>query len=199
MRLALYCKNLLFGEALASLLSNEGNFDVIATSATPRPCITAAREQNAQAIVVDTTGLEKSDLEFLMGASAYANFGVVLIADDCEEYDSYEIDKLYSRAQGSQGLIKAIREVGDIFVRLPSGRVRHARADPNNKFDLSKREFEVASLVAKGYSNRKISQVVQLKEQSVKNLVSVIMRKLKCENRVQVALRLSKAKIEDEG
>jgi DNA-binding NarL/FixJ family response regulator len=41
-------------------------------------------------------------------------------------------------------------------------------------------------------SNRKISQITGLREQSIKNLVSVIMRKLHCENRVQVALKLAR-------
>jgi DNA-binding NarL/FixJ family response regulator len=56
---------------------------------------------------------------------------------------------------------------------------------------LTKRELEVAQLVAQGMPNRRIASVLQLQEQSIKNLVSAVMRKLDCENRVQVALRLS--------
>ena len=56
---------------------------------------------------------------------------------------------------------------------------------------LTKRELEVAQLVAQGMPNRRIAAVLQLQEQSIKNLVSAVMRKLDCENRVQVALRLS--------
>ena len=56
---------------------------------------------------------------------------------------------------------------------------------------LTKRELEVAQLVAQGMPNRRIAAVLQLQEQSIKNLVSSVMRKLDCENRVQVALRLS--------
>jgi len=148
--------------------------------------------------VVDSTGLEKNELEFLMGARAYGDFGVALVKGEKEDFSSYGVDLLYSRGDGSLGLIREIREVGNAFVRSPTGRVRESRGAYGNKFELSRREFEVAQLVAKGYSNRKISEVVGLKEQSVKNLVSVIMRKLKCENRVQVALRLSAAKIEEE-
>ena len=37
---------------------------------------------------------------------------------------------------------------------------------------------------------RRIGQIMGLQEQSVKNLVSVVMRKLNCENRVQVALKM---------
>jgi DNA-binding NarL/FixJ family response regulator len=61
---------------------------------------------------------------------------------------------------------------------------------------LTYREYEVAEFVSKGYSNRRISEVSGLREQSVKNLVSVIMRKLQCENRTQVALKLLNAEVE---
>lgn len=56
---------------------------------------------------------------------------------------------------------------------------------------LTRRETEVAQYVAKGLGNRRISQVLSLQEQSVKNLVSAIMRKLNCENRTTVALKLT--------
>ena len=63
---------------------------------------------------------------------------------------------------------------------------------------MTKREYEVAALVAKGFSNRRVAEVTGLREQSIKNLVSVVMRKLKCENRVQVALRLANASVGEE-
>ena len=47
-------------------------------------------------------------------------------------------------------------------------------------------------MVAKGFTNAKIAESMALKEQSVKNLVSTVIRKLHCENRVQVALRLQR-------
>jgi DNA-binding NarL/FixJ family response regulator len=46
-------------------------------------------------------------------------------------------------------------------------------------------------------SNRRIAHVTGLREQSIKNLVSVVMRKLNCENRVQVALKLVNAQVDD--
>lgn len=131
-----------------------------------------------------------------MGARAYGDFAIILVTAEGEDYTGCGADKVYSRALGSSGLISAVRELGGAFLRPSTGRVRESRAHYGNRFELSRREFEVASLIAKGYSNRKISEVVTLREQSVKNLVSVILRKLKCENRVQVALRLAAAKVE---
>jgi len=53
---------------------------------------------------------------------------------------------------------------------------------------LSKRELDVAVEIAKGKTNREIAATYKLREQSIKNLASSIMRKLKVENRVKVAL-----------
>jgi DNA-binding NarL/FixJ family response regulator len=73
---------------------------------------------------------------------------------------------------------------------IPVMEVREGKRGYRRGNNLSHREFQVAEYVSKGYSNRTISEVSGLQEQSVKNLVSVVMRKLNCENRTQVALRL---------
>ena len=54
--------------------------------------------------------------------------------------------------------------------------------------DLTPREQDVAVGVAKSLSNREIATAHKLAEQSVKNLVSAVMKKMKVANRVQVAL-----------
>ncbi len=196
MRIALCCKEPLFCQALASLLSHEGNFDVVACEPNARSSVTAAKDHRAQVILIDSQGLDSRELEFLMGARAYGEFGVGILSAENENFADSGVDQVFKRSGTANSLIKGIREIGGRFVRATTGRTQESRRTYDNPFDLSRREFEVASLVAKGFSNRKISEAVTLKEQSVKNLVSVIMRKLKCENRVQVALRLSQARIE---
>lgn len=192
MRIALCCKEPLFREALASLLGHEGNFDVVAKTSEPRACITGTKEQRAQIIVVDTRGLDQSDLEFLMGARAYGDFGVVMIADEdeAEQFAQYTIDAMRTRNSEFE-LFKAIRDVGASFIKTAPSRGRNTRGTKVSELELTRRECEVALLVAKGYSNRRIAAVTGLREQSIKNLVSVVMRKLKCENRVQIALRMA--------
>jgi len=198
MRIAICSKEPLFREALGSLLSHEGNFDVVAKESQPRACLTAAKEQRANIIVVDGDTMEPNELEFFMGARAYGDFGIAVVGRE-EEHDrlaAHQADALITRDKGGMALFKALREMAGQFVRVPTGRVRDGRSHGyNSEFELTRREFEVASLVAKGFSNRRIAAVTGLREQSIKNLVSVIMRKLKCENRVQVALRLTHASI----
>lgn len=198
MRIALCSKEPLFREALASLLSHEGNFDVVAKETQPRTCLSAAKEHRANIIVVDGDSLEQNELEFFMGARAYGDFGIAVVARDAdrEKLAAHQPDAVISRESGGQPMFKALRDMSAQFVKMPTGRVREGRSSGyNSEFELTRREFEVASLVAKGFSNRRIAAVTGLREQSIKNLVSVIMRKLKCENRVQVALRLTAATV----
>lgn len=196
MRIAVCSPETLCGEALASLLSHEGKFDVVALASNPRACLAATKEHRAQLILLAGVGLQSNDLEFLMGARAYGDFGIVLIGGK-GLYDpkDHNIDAILGMESDSQTLFKMIREVGGTFVRTPGPRVRERRQNYGAGIELTRREYEVATLVSKGFSNRRIAEVTGLQEQSIKNLVSVIMRKLKCENRVQVALRLTSAAI----
>ena len=107
---------------------------------------------------------------------------------------SVPIDTEVERNANGIELIRAIREAkfGEELASMGKGvRVRERMTPYGMAQDLSPRELEVAQLVAKGLPNRRIATITGLQEQSVKNLVSTIMRKLRCENRVQVALCLS--------
>ena len=53
---------------------------------------------------------------------------------------------------------------------------------------MTERERQVCLGVARGKSNRDISNELHLQEQSIKNLVSSALRKAKADNRVQLAL-----------
>lgn len=199
MRLAVCSKEPLFRECLASLLSNEGNFDVVARESEPRPCLIASKDNRANIIVVDGSTISDSELEFFMGARAYGDFAIAVVAgnDQAEAISQKQPDAVITRDMYGPNLFRTLRELGSQFIRgNATGRVRESRKRGyRGDFDLTRREFEVASLVAKGYSNRRVAATTGLREQSVKNLVSLIMRKLKCDNRVQLALRLTHATV----
>jgi predicted ATPase/DNA-binding SARP family transcriptional activator/DNA-binding CsgD family transcriptional regulator len=56
---------------------------------------------------------------------------------------------------------------------------------------LTRREREVATLVAKGYTNRRIAEELYLSERTVSTHVSRILKKLKVRSREHVAVRVS--------
>lgn len=199
MRVALCSKEGLFGEALASLLDHQGSFQVVSTERSPRDLINAAKEYRAQVMLVDSFELDRNELQFLLGARAFGDFAIVLIVSESEREDYVEtpVDRLISRESGAQELFGALEELGGSVKLVARPYVRESRRSYGNGNDLTRREYEVAQLVAKGMSNRKIAQITGLREQSIKNLVSVIMRKLHCENRVQVALKLTRSGVVD--
>ncbi len=193
MRVAICSKEGLFGEALASLLDHQGHYQVVSAETNPRNLIAAAKDHRAQVLIVDSFQLDRNDLQFLLGARAFGDFGVVLIVaeDEKDQFVDVPVDRIVGRQSSAGDLFTALEDLGG---KVYVGRtfIRESRRAYGAGNDLTRREFEVAQLVAKGMSNRKISQVTGLREQSIKNLVSVIMRKLNCENRVQVALKLSR-------
>jgi len=196
MRIALCCREALFCDALASLIDGHGRFQVVANEPDIRTLINAAKQHIAHIIIVDALGLDASDLQFLLGARAFGDFSVILVTHGDVELPDGAVDRVVSRNEPSGALFHALLELGG---SASSTRpvVREGRKPYGVREDnvLSRREYEVAQLVAKGMSNRRVAQVTGLREQSVKNLVSVIMRKLHCENRVQVALKLVNAPV----
>jgi DNA-binding NarL/FixJ family response regulator len=58
---------------------------------------------------------------------------------------------------------------------------------------LSSNEQKAAQFLARGASNQEIAAAMGCSEQSVKNYMRQLMRKLGCKNRVQLLLKLSRA------
>lgn len=58
--------------------------------------------------------------------------------------------------------------------------------------DLTPREHEVAQLVANGYTNKQIGDQLNVSEQTVKNHIQSIFRKLALSNRVELTIRVRK-------
>jgi DNA-binding NarL/FixJ family response regulator len=175
-------------------LDHQGNFQVVATERSPRELINAAKEYRAQLMLVDSFELDRNELQFLLGARAFGDFAIVLVVgeNDRDSYVDVPVDRIINREAGAQDLFATLEELGGSVRMVARPYVRETRRSYGNGNDLTRREYEVAQLVAKGMSNRKIAQITGLREQSIKNLVSVIMRKLHCENRVQVALKLTR-------
>ena len=57
---------------------------------------------------------------------------------------------------------------------------------------LSPRESEVARLVASGRSNREVARQLLISEQTVKNHIQSIFRKLAIGNRVELTIRIQR-------
>ena len=121
------------------------------------------------------------------------------LSDPYEQQDSTSIAKgVLARINPKTNAVETL-EVRDFVARFGSdqlldlpikGSLIRQKVSSANGVDLTRREYEVAQLVSQGMSNRKISEVTGLREQSIKNLVRVIMRKLNSQDRMSVASNL---------
>jgi DNA-binding NarL/FixJ family response regulator len=90
-----------------------------------------------------------------------------------------------------QDLLQAIRDVAQgastLHPQIAHKLIRALRR-PADAMPLTEREQEVACLVALGRSNKEIARALVLSELTVRTHVSHILRKLKLNNRTEVAL-----------
>jgi DNA-binding NarL/FixJ family response regulator len=195
MRIAICFKERLLLDALAGMLERKGTYSVVARESTARALISSSKAAQAQVMLLEAAGLGAEDAQFLQGAKAFGEFVVLVVGDKLPAgFDKSIVDVMIPRDAGGDDLLDALAGVQD---KLPARMmVREGKRPYRRGNRLTYREYEVAEFVSKGYSNRRISEVSGLREQSVKNLVSVIMRKLQCENRTQVALKLLNAEVE---
>ena len=181
-RIALCIKDRLSLDAYSAVLDRCRSLRVVAREMNVSDFISSAKKNNAHVLVVDSEQLDDDELQFLLGAQAAGDFLLAMIGDkDC----GATADAVILRSSTGVEFVEALSSLVVDEGESGNGKRLYGMAD---KF--TQRESEVAELIAKGFSNRTIAEVTELHSQSVKNLVSVIMRKLKCENRTQVALKL---------
>lgn len=192
-KFALCQKDGLYREALISLLSTNERFEHTVDSKSMDGPVSAMRVHDAKVLIVVAGGLDDEDAKKLV-KFAEAPVGQLLVIGTQKEVDDLKIvpAKLVSPSAKSRALFQAIEDLARKEGARPPLRVLTNRAINAPVTVLTPRENDIALKVAEGLSNRDIAGDLDLAEQTVKNLVSVIMRKLGCRNRVQVALQLSK-------
>lgn len=188
MQVAIVAKDTLLGEALVSALTSPGGFSVAGNSTSVHDAVRLLH--SAGILVVVGEGFGADDWVQLGQVRISGSVRVVLVADPTTvQVGPSTADAVALARDGLRSLFQAVRVVsgGDIVNVVRESAVSYGRP----RRGLTRREYEVAQLVAKGFKNNRISTTLGLREQSVKNLVSSIMRKLNCENRTQVALKLT--------
>jgi len=124
--------------------------------------------------------------------------------------DEYIFNGLKSGADGyilkdisSRKLVDTIKSVykGDVLLHghvaktLASAVIDKRDTEKENILNrLTARELEIANLVAKGKSNREISEILYITEGTVKNHVTKILDKLELRDRTQLALLIKELK-----
>lgn len=104
----------------------------------------------------------------------------------------------------SEGLIQAVRDVfkGSSYIHpsLASGLVKEFNKvdilkGDSDRTKLTRREYEVLTLIAEGLNNREIASSLFISEKTVKNHVSNIFKKINVNDRTQAAIYAYKQNI----
>ncbi len=98
------------------------------------------------------------------------------------------------KGSGGEEIVQAVRAIarGDSYVapNLPARLLRKKTDRIDDDFnDLTAREAEMLTLLARGMSNKEIARASNCAEGTVKHLMTGIMQKLKVRNRVQAVLK----------
>lgn len=204
----------LFRQGIRRLIEESGKFNVVAEATTGYEAIRLADIHQPHIILTDiqlpgVTGLKIARILKKQHPTSH----IVIVSmhiDDERLFDAVRvgasaflskdieaqelIDSLTRIASGEQ-LINATvlsrpqlaRKVLNEFRNLSGDRKKPEPA-PNNQMPLSVREVEVLDCVAQGYSNKEIAEALFITEQTVKNHMTSVLRKLEVSDRVQAVL-----------
>lgn len=193
MRASVFCASALFGEALGCLLRHAGGF-VVTHRDLRLDRLTNGSMDASDAIIVTDDLLTEEGLAMLDRFRNASGARVVLVTERQIDFDA---DAVVRPSLGATDLFATLRtlEPPDSPNALVGGDSKPKRDSRGQKVRLSPRETDVARLLTKGLSNRRIAETLGVQEQSVKNCVSSLMQKLGCENRVQVLLRIQSSRV----
>ena len=139
-----------------------------------------------------------------------SEIGILVLAQSPDEEQCFQFLKMganayESRTITSETLVDRVTRVGrgeyliasEVLVPRPSARIApvlkthrhgglglaHAQEDPRSTFPLSAREVEMLEYIARGNSNKEIAKSLNISDQTVKNHITSILKKLSADDR----------------
>jgi two-component system nitrate/nitrite response regulator NarL len=179
-----------------------------AVAATTPEEVVLALDQARFDVVLISTSFSSSAVEGLRFMSEvrdhHRELGIVALLDTMERnliVEAFRCGALgvFSRSDSFQALCKCIMcvhagqvwansaELGFVLDALVDPVASQSRALPSLR-QLSKREEEIALMVAEGFSNRQISERLDLSEHTIKNYLFRVFEKLGVSTRVELTL-----------
>ena len=200
----LVAANRLLRETLAKVLSNKGGFNVLGVSATIPDSHSTISESGADVLVIDSILPGSSSQQRLSEIPPSLGLKIVLIDMD----DDPEVFVECVRA-GARGYLLKEASASEVMCAIRSVSHGHAVFPPQicvsllrevsfqpTAFPLAapircdsgltRRQQQLVPLLAKGLTNKEIASHLNLSEQTIKNHVHNILRRVGANNRFQV-------------
>jgi DNA-binding NarL/FixJ family response regulator len=183
-------------EGLCSMLSNEGDIEVVATATDGAQLLEALRRHVPDVAVVDLQMPKVDGLTSLQRIRAEGLSVRVLVLSAFGDGESIQSAMeqwaagFALKTEPPQQTVAAIRQVYYGHMVFPSSARRwvlrrREQVDPVE--ELSAREWEVLGLVANGLSNPHVAESLHLSESTVKFHLQNIFQKLAVTNRTEAA------------
>ncbi|MCF6459819.1 response regulator [Clostridium sp. Cult3] len=197
--------HVLMSEGIKQILELETDIDVIAQAVDGEEAIERAIKYSPDVILLDINMPKMNGIDVLRrfkDLGVKSNVIMLTIHEDRE----YLRETLKIGANGyvlkdsdADSLIKAIRDVneGKTYIQpsiasLLLNDINNANKEKNKDFQkiesLTKREYEVLTLIAEGLNNKDIAEKLYISEKTVKNHVSSIFKKIEVNDRIQAAI-----------
>jgi DNA-binding NarL/FixJ family response regulator len=196
--------NRLLREALARLLKNKGDFDVCGVSPFVPELSATIVVLDTDVLVLDAISMHLSDYSLIPEISLHApKIKIVLIDmdDDPETFLKYVragaagyllkdasaadvISGVRAVAQGEavcppQLCMPLFQTVARQWTSLPSAHIKI-------QFGLTRRQQQLVPLIAQGFTNKEIASHLNISEQTVKNHIHRMLRRVGATDRLQV-------------
>ncbi|MGB4350935.1 MAG: response regulator transcription factor [Tissierellaceae bacterium] len=196
----------LFREGIKSILSATKDILVVSEAADGETAITQAHIHNPDIILLD---IVMPHIDGIRTLRRMKDLGIKsrIIILSAHSSKNYIINAIKLGASGyitkdnnSQNLIQVIRRVasGGKYLQPSLGMILRQNLGEEEYDDysedikkmelLSRREFEILTLVARGNTNKEIGNKLFISEKTVKNHMTQIFKKIEVEDRVQAVI-----------
>ncbi len=192
----------LMREGLMKILELDDNIDVISEAGNGEEGMEKILEYRPDIVLLDINMPKMNGIEVLRRAKdlGLESKIIMLTIHDDREYLQETIkigaNGYVLKDSDADSLIKAIKDVskGKTYIQpsiatLLVGEMNEEDDEVAMKIEsLTKREYEVLTVIAEGLNNREIAERLFISEKTVKNHVSNIFRKLEVNDRIQAAI-----------
>ncbi len=197
--------HMLIREGLKQLLELEGDISVVAQAGNGQEAIEKTLEYKPDILLLDINMPEINGIDVLrrlkdVGANTKV---IILTIHDDKEYlfatMKIGADGYILKDSDANSLIRAIRDVnsGRTYIqpnlaKMMVDELNYKDEESNGMLkkirSLTKREYEVLTLIAEGLNNKDIADKLFISEKTVKNHVSSIFKKIGVNDRIQAAI-----------
>ncbi len=197
------CSNRILTEAIARILAKKSEFEVVSTKASGPEDLSEAAGIDADVLVLDSLEMFVSPAPAETAAGSNERPSCVLVA--MEDNHVHFLKAIQNGVRGyvlrdasAVEVICAIRSVAQgqaacppaytrvLFDYVAAASVKAPSQTVSSTWELTRREQQLIPLISRGLTNKEIANTLNLSEQTVKNHIHRMMRKMQSANRLDV-------------